>query len=40
MHLYLSEMLIAAMEQMQWRAIVESQQNSIAQAKNVSIWRC
>ncbi|KAL3991094.1 hypothetical protein ACH3XW_34475 [Acanthocheilonema viteae] len=36
MHLYLSEMLIAAMEEMQWRAIVESQQNSIAQAKNTS----
>uniref|UniRef100_A0A0R3RGE5 DUF4206 domain-containing protein n=1 Tax=Elaeophora elaphi TaxID=1147741 RepID=A0A0R3RGE5_9BILA len=36
MHLYLSEMLIAAMEQMQWRAMVESQQNSIAQAKNTS----
>ncbi|VDP21439.1 unnamed protein product [Onchocerca flexuosa] len=37
MHLYLSEMLIAAMEQMQWRAMVESQQNPIVQTKNVSV---
>uniref|UniRef100_A0A1I8ELZ8 DUF4206 domain-containing protein n=1 Tax=Wuchereria bancrofti TaxID=6293 RepID=A0A1I8ELZ8_WUCBA len=36
MHLYLSEVLIAAMEQMQWRAMVENQQNFIAQAKNTS----
>uniref|UniRef100_A0A1I7VI37 Run domain Beclin-1 interacting and cystein-rich containing protein n=1 Tax=Loa loa TaxID=7209 RepID=A0A1I7VI37_LOALO len=40
MHLYLSEMLIAAMEQMQWRAIVESQQNFIARAKNVRTSSC
>ncbi|VDK67793.1 unnamed protein product [Litomosoides sigmodontis] len=36
MHLYLSEMLIAAMEQLQWRSIVESQQNSNARATNTS----
>ncbi|OZC06558.1 hypothetical protein X798_06456 [Onchocerca flexuosa] len=36
MHLYLSEMLIAAMEQMQWRAMVESQQNPIVQTKNTN----
>ncbi|CAG9530405.1 unnamed protein product [Cercopithifilaria johnstoni] len=36
MHLYLSEMLIAAMEQLQWRAIVETHQNSIAEAKNTN----
>ncbi|VIO89241.1 Uncharacterized protein BM_BM6875 [Brugia malayi] len=34
MHLYLSEVLIAAMEQMQWRAMVENQQNFTAQARN------
>uniref|UniRef100_A0A915PV34 Rubicon Homology domain-containing protein n=1 Tax=Setaria digitata TaxID=48799 RepID=A0A915PV34_9BILA len=36
MHLYLSELLIAAMEQMQWRAVVESQQNFIGCIKNAS----
>ncbi|KAM3727952.1 Run domain Beclin-1-interacting and cysteine-rich domain-containing protein [Dirofilaria immitis] len=34
MHLYLSEMLIAAMEQMQWRAMTGTQEDSIAQASS------